>query len=66
MGIEISETASIGDGANDLEMLSHSGMGVAFKGQRLLLDTIPLQLNYTDLLGLLYLQGYFAEEFVVT
>lgn len=66
LGIEISETASIGDGANDLEMLSHSGMGVAFKGQRLLLDTIPLQLNYTDLLGLLYLQGYFAEEFVVT
>ena len=66
LGIDISATASIGDGANDLEMLSHSGMGVAFQGQRLLLDTIPLQLNYTNLLGLLYLQGYFAEEFVVT
>jgi len=39
---------------------------VAFKGQRLLLNTIPLQLNYTDLLGLLYLQGYSAEEFVGT
>ena len=66
LGIDISASASIGDGANDLEMLSHSGMGVAFQGQRLLLDTIPLQLNYTNLLGLLYLQGYFAEEFVVT
>ena len=66
LGIDISATASIGDGANDLEMLSHSGMGVAFQGRRLLLDTIPLQLNYTNLLGLLYLQGYFAEEFVVT
>ena len=66
LGIDISTTASIGDGANDLEMLSHSGMGVAFRGQKLLLDTIPLQLNYTNLLGLLYLQGYSAEEFVGT
>ena len=66
LGIDISATASIGDGANDLEMLSHSGMGVAFQGQRLLLDRIPLQLNYTNLLGLLYLQGYLAEEFVGT
>ena len=66
LGIDISVTASIGDGANDLEMLSHSGMGVAFRGQKLLLDTIPLQLNYTNLLGLLYLQGYSAEEFVGT
>jgi phosphoserine phosphatase len=64
LGIDISATASIGDGANDLEMLSRSGMGVAFQGQRLLLDRIPLQLNYTNLLGLLYLQGYLAEEFV--
>jgi phosphoserine phosphatase len=66
MGIELSSTAAIGDGANDLDLLSHSGMGVAFQGQRLLIDTIPLQLNYTDLLGLLYLQGYSAEEFVGT
>ena len=66
LGIDISATASIGDGANDLEMLSHSAMGVAFRGQKLLLDTIPLQLNYTNLLGLLYLQGYSAEEFVGT
>ena len=66
LGIDISATSSIGDGANDLEMLSHSGMGVAFRGQKLLLDTIPLQLNYTNLLGLLYLQGYSAEEFVGT
>ena len=66
LGIDISATASIGDGANDLEMLSHSGMGVAFRGQKLLLDTIPLQLNYTNLIGLLYLQGYSAEEFVGT
>ena len=66
MGIDVSSTAAIGDGANDLELLSHSGMGVAFQGQRILLDTVPLQLNYTDLLGLLYLQGYSAEEFIGT
>jgi phosphoserine phosphatase len=64
MGIDVSSSAAIGDGANDLDLLTNSGMGVAFKGQKLLVDAIPLQLNFTDLRGLLYLQGYSAEEFI--
>jgi phosphoserine phosphatase len=63
LGIDSVDTASIGDGANDLEMLAHSDMGVAYHGQKLLRDTIALQLNYSDLNGLLYLQGYSDKEF---
>jgi phosphoserine phosphatase len=39
-------------------------MGVAFHGKPLLRETIALQLNHTDLRGLLYLQGYKAADFI--
>lgn len=57
------DAACIGDGANDLAMLGMAGYGVAFKGKPLLRAKVRLQLNHTDLTGLLFLQGYHAEEF---
>ena len=45
-------------------MLQAAGFGVAYHGKPLLRETVPLQLNHTDLRGLLYLQGYRADEFV--
>ena len=53
----------VGDGANDMAMLQHVGMGVAFQGKPALRKKIGLQLNHTDLTGLLYLQGYHSAEF---
>jgi len=53
----------VGDGANDMAMLQHAGMGVAFQGKPTLRKKIELQLNHTDLTGLLYLQGYHSAEF---
>jgi phosphoserine phosphatase len=53
----------VGDGANDMAMLQHAGMGVAFQGKPTLREKIELQLNHTDLTGLLYLQGYHSAEF---
>ena len=61
---ELGATASIGDGANDLGMLRQAGFGVAFHGRPILRRKVALQLNHTDLTGLLYLQGYKQEEFV--
>jgi len=63
-GLEPEDAATIGDGANDMAMLQAAGMGVAFNGKPLLRRAIALQLNHTDLRGLLYLQGYHADEFV--
>ena len=57
-GLGLEDAATIGDGANDLAMLQAAGMGVAFEGKALLLAEVAIQLNHTDLRGLLYLQGY--------
>ena len=57
------DVAAIGDGANDLAMLQIAGMGVAFRGKPLLRNAISLQLNHTDLTGLLFLQGYKVTDF---
>ena len=57
------DVAAIGDGANDLAMLQKAGMGVAFRGKPLLRNAIRLQLNHTNLTGLLFLQGYEATDF---
>jgi len=57
------DVAAIGDGANDLAMLQTAGMGVAFRGKPLLRNAIRLQLNHTNLTGLLFLQGYKATDF---
>ena len=62
--VDLADTTSIGDGANDLGMLEEAGFGVAFRGQSILRETVPLQLNHTNLTGLLYLQGYKLNEFV--
>ena len=64
-GIDLVDTATIGDGANDLAMLQAAGMGVAFEGKALLLAEVAIQLNHTDLRGLLYLQGYKDSDFVL-
>ena len=62
--VDLASTASIGDGANDLGMLEQADFGVAFHGKQILRETVALQLNHTDLTGLLYLQGYKLDEFV--
>ena len=65
IAISAIDAATIGDGANDLAMLQASGMGVAFEGKPLLLTEVAIQLNHTDLRGLLYLQGYKEHDFIV-
>ncbi len=62
--IKIRQSVTVGDGANDLAMLQAAGLGVAFAGKPILSDTISIQLNHTDLRGVLYLQGYHRDNFV--
>ena len=64
--VDLIDTASIGDGANDLGMLEQAGFGVAFHGKPILRERVALQLNHTNLTGLLYLQGYAMSEFAVS
>ncbi len=61
-GLPLSATIAVGDGANDLDMLSVAGFGVAFRAKPIVAEAAHLSLKHSDLTGLLFLQGYSAEE----
>jgi phosphoserine phosphatase len=62
-GIDLSETAAIGDGSNDIPMLSAAGMGCGYRGKPKVKAATACQLNYADLTGLLFYMGYRRSEF---
>ena len=56
------DTICVGDGANDIEMIQNAGIGVSFNGKETLNKVADVHFNYTNLLGLLYAQGYTDNE----
>ena len=62
-GIALESTAAIGDGANDIAMLQAASLGVAFHGKPAVAAAARYKLEYSDLTGLLYLQGYRSRDF---
>lgn len=62
LGIKPEDTMSIGDGANDLAMLSYAGLGVGYHPKPLLLDTLRNCIVHGDLTASLYAQGYTDQE----
>ncbi len=52
------DTICVGDGANDIEMIQHAGLGVSYNGKTPLNQVADIHFNYTSLLGVLYAQGY--------
>jgi len=62
--IDISETASIGDGANDLPMLKAADLGVGYHPKPVLKEELINYIEFSDLKSLLYAQGYKSDEFV--
>lgn len=65
MGLELSQTLAIGDGANDLEMLKAAGLAVGYRPHDIVKQHIPISINHTDLTSALYVQGYKKSEFAV-
>jgi phosphoserine phosphatase len=64
-GIEPSDSIAVGDGANDLAMLSDAGMGVALHAKPHVQESSLIRINHGDLTALLYLQGYRKEQFIL-
>ena len=64
IGIGTTEAITVGDGANDLEMLAAAGMGVAFRAKPVVAEAARARIDHGDLTALLYIQGYTAAEFV--
>lgn len=54
MNLKTENIMAIGDGANDLPMLSSAGHGISYHGKPLLKDSLVNQIHYTDLSSLIY------------
>jgi phosphoserine phosphatase len=62
LGIAMSGTLAVGDGANDRAMVQAAGLGIAFRAKPALRDVAAVRIDHGDLTALLYLQGYREEE----
>jgi phosphoserine phosphatase len=64
LGISADDVLAVGDGANDLGMLTLAGSGVALHAKPNVQAECDVRINHGDLTALLYLQGYSRNEFV--
>lgn len=63
LGLSDADVLAVGDGANDLGMLTRAGLGVALHAKPNVQAQVRCRVNHGDLTALLYLQGYAKPEF---
>lgn len=61
--LPLAATMTVGDGANDLPMLTAAGLGVAFRAKPSVAAQARARIDHGDLTALLYLQGYRQSAF---
>ncbi len=61
-GISVAATIAIGDGANDLDMLSAAGLGIAFNAKPMVQEAAHTAVNVPYLDTIMYLLGISREE----
>lgn len=64
LGITDCDVLAVGDGANDLGMITLAGMGVAYHAKPVVAAAAGSAVNHNTLEALLYLQGYRDDEIV--
>lgn len=57
-GLQLEQTIAVGDGANDLPMLSIAGLGIAFRAKPLVRKSAKQAISTLGLDGILYLIGF--------
>ena len=58
LNFTLNDVISVGDGANDVNLIKQTGIGVSYKGKQILNNVADVVFNYTNLKGILYLQDY--------
>ncbi len=58
------DTICVGDGANDIEMIKKASLGVSYNGKKVLEKEANVRFKTTNLLGLLYAQGYSDKQII--
>jgi phosphoserine phosphatase len=61
-GVPLSQTVAVGDGANDLDMLTHAGLGIAFNAKPVVCRAADTALSVPYLDAILFLLGITHEE----
>lgn len=61
-GIAPADALAVGDGANDIPMMAKAGLSAAYRGKPKARAAADITLDHADLSGLLYVQGYRADE----
>ena len=61
--LTLEQTIAVGDGANDIPMLSTAGMGVAFHAKPIVREKAERAISNLGLDGLLFLIGIREREF---
>jgi phosphoserine phosphatase len=64
LGLPLSATLAVGDGANDLPMLQAAGLGVAFRAKPAVAAASRVRIDHAGLTALLWAQGYTEAELV--
>ena len=64
LGLAMTETLAVGDGANDLDMIRAAGLGVAYHAKPVVAGEAKFRVDHGDLTALLYAQGYRRDQFV--
>ncbi len=62
--VPLTQTMAVGDGANDLDMITVAGFGVAMHAKPAVAAQAGIRIDHADLTALLYLQGYTDEDIV--
>ena len=63
LGVPLTDSIAIGDGANDLAMIKASGLGVAYRAKPVVAAEADCKVDFADLTAVLYFQGYRQSEF---
>jgi phosphoserine phosphatase len=66
VGVPLEQTVAVGDGANDIDMLSEAGLGIAFNAKALVQEHADTALSVPYLDAVLYFLGISREEIEAT
>jgi phosphoserine phosphatase len=61
-GIDLQQVIAVGDGANDLPMLSIAGLGIAFRAKPLVKKSAEQSISTLGLVAILYLLGFSDKD----
>jgi phosphoserine phosphatase len=65
LGLFEHQTLAVGDGANDLAMITQAGLGVAYHAKPVVAAAAGARIDHGDLSALLYAQGIARKDWVV-